>query len=127
MYFTYADVIITNGPMEAQACIGDSVNIPCGFANVAGSTPINWRIIRRDSDGSVNSDVTQTGIRINTIDLNWIIDRPGGMNHSNSVLVVGPVNEFHNQSSYQCYFSVFDNNNTLLNVTSNVGTLTVYG
>ena len=40
----------------------------------------------------------------------------------NSRLLVGPVNETYNQSSYQCIFTV-----GITNIESSVGTLTVAG
>ena len=128
--FFVTDLVITNGPVDAIACIGDTVNIPCGFVNESGSVRPDWRIVRRNNDGIVISDMSLTGSSIisNPNDgLQWITDRPSGLNHTNSVLVVGPVDESLNQSLYQCYFTVFNDDNILVNVTSNIGTLTAYG
>ena len=55
--------------------------------------------------------------------LEWIPDTTSGSLMSpNSRLVVGPVDETDNQSSYQCIFAVGADT-----VESNVGTLTVTG
>ena len=129
--FIVTDLVITSGPVDAIACIGDTVNIPCGFVNESGSVRPDWRIIRRNNDGIVISDMSVTGLSIITNPndgLQWIVDPPGGLNHTNSVLVVGPVDESHNQSSYQCYFTLLTDDNVFANVTStSIGTLTVYG
>ena len=55
--------------------------------------------------------------------LEWVADTTSGVNMSpNSRLLVGPVDETYNQSSYQCIFAVGINT-----IESSVGTLTVTG
>ena len=55
--------------------------------------------------------------------LQYIPDLSSGMNTSpNSRLLVGPVDETDNQSSYQCIFNI-----ALTEFESSVGTLTVTG
>jgi len=106
----------------------------CGFdgVNPLAITP-NWRIITRNNDGSVVSNVTINGrdvVHDKNDGLEWIIGQANSTSSPNSKLVIGPVNETHNQSSYQCVFHV----NQIINgatqhriVKSSVGTLTVVG
>ena len=115
--------MITNGPMDVTACSGGSVSISCGFTGISPLTSLlNWRIIRRSDDGSVTSDETISVDDIISDTDDGLVWRPdtdtGGNNASNSVLVVGPVDESHNQSSYQCFLN---------DVESSIGTLTVLG
>jgi len=100
-------------------CDGNTVNIFCGIIkNPWGFVP-HWRIIKRDSSGSVISDMD---IRANDLDgddgLEWIYDLN---NPEDNRLVVGPVDETYNQSSYQCVSST----NPVFS--STIGTLTVAG
>jgi len=106
--------------MNATVCDGGTVIISCGATNVpVGSTP-SWRVIRRYSNGSVMSDMTIPGEDFkdnnNVVNsMEWIPDN----NTENSRLLVGPVDETYNQSSYQCtYLGV---------ILSDTGTLTIAG
>ena len=125
-YIVIAALEITNGPMDTTVCTGSIANIPCGFVNDSRNFVPNWRIIRRSSNGSVISDMTISGTVIitnNVGGLEWIPDAANGLLMSpNSRLVVGPVDETDNQSSYQCVFALAGGN-----VVSSVGTLTVTG
>ena len=116
-------VVITNGPMDVTVCSGSSVMIPCGFTGAPPLTQLlNWRIIRRSDDGSVISNETLSiNDIINDIDdgLVWDPDLASGGNSApNSTLIVGPVDESHDQSSYQCFLN---------DAESSIGTLTVFG
>ena len=99
----------------------------CGFT---GANPIhiipNWRIVFRSDNGSIISNDTINGYNIfhGLINgLQWLPDPTNGDNNgTNSKLLVGPVNMTHNQSSYQCIFSVIEGS-----VISSVGTMTVVG
>ena len=118
---------ITNGPMDATVCTGSVVNISCGFINGDPNNVVpDWRIVRRRDDGSVISNMIVNGVDIinnNNDDLEWGADLTSGVNMSpNSRLVVGPVNETYNQSSYQCIFTTISGA-----VESSIGTLTVAG
>ena len=113
--------------METTVCTGSVVNISCGFINGDPNFIVpNWEIVRRSDDGSVFSNMTVNGQDIirNTIDgLEWVADTTSGMNMSpNSRLLVGPVDETYNQSSYQCIFIAISGD-----VESSIGTLTVTG
>ena len=119
--------MITNGPMDIMVCNGSVTFISCGFVNVDPNFIVpNWRIIRRNSDGSVISNMIISGFDIvtNNIDsLEWVPDLTSGVNMSpNSRLAVGPVDETYNQSSYQCIFTSLSGA-----VESSIGTLTVTG
>ena len=118
---------ITNGPMDTTVCTGSVTNISCGFINGDPNIAVpDWGIIRRSDDGSVISNMTVNGLDIirNTNDsLEWVADTTSGVNMSpNSRLVVGPVDETYNQSSYQCIFTTINGA-----VESSIGTLTVAG
>ena len=99
----------------------------CGFSGASPHTTVpSWRIILRNDDGSVVSNVTHNGfdIVLNHINgLQWLSDETSGDNTSpNSKLLVGPVNETHNQSSYQCIFVTRGGP-----IISSVGTMTIIG
>ena len=119
-------LVFTNGPMDTTACIGSIAIIPCGFDNVSNLFVPDWRIIKRSDDGSVISDVIHRVGDINNDDsdgLHYITDLSSGMNTSpNSRLLVGPVDETDNQSSYQCIFSIGNDVSK-----SSIGTLIVTG
>ena len=118
---------ITNGPMDTTVCTGSVANISCGFINGDPNIVVpEWGIVRRSDDGSVISNMTVNGLDIirNTNDgLEWVADLTSGDDMSpNSRLLVGPVDETYNQSSYQCFFTVISGA-----VESSIGTLTVTG
>ena len=119
-------LVITNGPMDTTVCNGGIGIMSCGFVNESTSFAPNWRIIRRSDDGSVISNiiVSASDIISNTNDgLEYIFDTTSGVNMSpNSRLLVDPVDESYNQSSYQCIFQVLSGT-----IESSVGTLTVAG
>ena len=119
-------LVITNDPMDITVCTGSIVNIPCGFVNDSANFVPNWRIIRRSNNGTIISNMSVSGVVIlNNVNdgLEWIPDTTSGLLMSpNSRLVVGPVDETDNQSSYQCIFAVGDNN-----IESSIGTVTVTG
>ena len=114
--------MITNPPMDVTVCIGDTTNIPCGYsgADPTITVPI-WRINRTD-DGSNDlsvSTINADNDNGNDDGLMWVPDLTSGPNiASRSVLIVGPVDETLNQSSYQCFFG---------NHMSEIGTVTVAG
>ena len=120
-------LVITNGPMDTTVCTGSVANISCGFINADPNIVVpDWGIVRRSDDGSVISNMTVNGLDIirNTNDgLEWVADLTSGVNMSpNSRLLVGPVDETYNQSSYQCIFTTISGA-----VESSIGTLTVAG
>ena len=99
----------------------------CGFTGANPITTVpSWKIILRNDNGSVVSNITHHGFDITNrhVDgLQWSADLISGDNNSpNSKLLVGPVNKTHNQSSYQCIFTILHGS-----ITSNVGTVTVVG
>ena len=118
---------ITNGPQDTTVCMKAIVECDCGFSGASPNTTFpSWRIILRNDDGSVVSDVTHTGLDIvhgDINDLQWSPDLTSGENNApNSKLLVGPVNRTHNQSSYQCIIT-----RTWIPMITSVGTMTVVG
>ena len=115
---------ITNGPMDTIVHTGGIAKISCGFINESNNFAPNWRIVRRSDNGTIisNTTVSSDNIVTNTNDgLEWVSDLISGVNMSpNSRLLVGPVDETYNQSSYQCVFTV-----GMGTVESSVGTLIV--
>ena len=102
----------------------------CGYTGTnlnPNSTVPNWRVIWKNDDGDVVSNVTYNGIDIAHGNINGLqllhddYDLTSG-NYTASLLV-GPVNKTHNQSSYQCCFFVTSHGDVI----SNVGTITVVG
>ena len=114
--------------------MNDMAKCRCGFdgVNPAVTTP-DWIIVTRSSDGSITDSVTIDGEDIvdNKHDgLMWQIGQSNITSSPNSKLVIGPLDETLNQSSYQCVFRL----NQVINgsvqsqiVKSSVGTLTVVG
>ena len=102
---------ITNGPQDTTVCMNTMAECDCGFT---GANPIRvfpeWRIIYRSDNGSIVSNFTVDGEDIilrPMSGLQWIPDLTSGDNSAtNSKLLVGPVNKTHNQSSYQCIFTI---------------------
>jgi len=106
--------------MNTTVCDGNTVNMPCGYINNYYNVTPYWKIIKRDSSGSVISlkNIFAFDIFNKHDGLMWIRDRN---NLENNRLVVGPVNETYNWTSYQCVIL------TSPAVYSSVGTLTVAG
>ena len=124
---TIVALVITNGPMDTTVCTGSIANISCGFINADPNILVpNWIITRRNDDGSVISNMTVSSndiINNNNDGLEWVADLTSGEDMSpNSRLLVGPVDETYDQSSYQCIFSLLSGT-----VESTIGTLTVAG
>ena len=128
-------LVITNGPMNVTVCSGTKANILCGYTGVYDPFTVrpNWRIIKRNNNGSVISNVTVSGMDIHTNstkDLEFIIvtssDGSGYENDNNadgSYLLVGPVDDTYNNTSYQCIFTINDN----IIESDTAGTITVIG
>ena len=112
--------------MNTTTCIGSIAVINCGYNTARQNTLLEWRIIKRSDDGSVISDMTLSvqAINSNTSNrLEYIPDLSSGANtFPNSSLLVGPVDETDNQSSYQCIFTIGNDV-----IESSIGTLTVNG
>ena len=100
--------------------------MPCGFVNDSINFQPNWNIITRSNDGSVISNVTVTPNQINSDNSDRLVYEPdltsGPNNAANNRLLVGPVDETYNQSSYQCTFDLAGGD-----VISSIGTITVAG
>ena len=122
---------IINGPEDTTVCMNVMAPCYCGFigANPEVVTP-NWRIVYRNSSGSVVSNYTIDGEDILLLPINglkWVADFDSGIdNATNSKLLVGPVTMTLDQSSYQCMHTINgpDGSNTVM---SSVGTMTVVG
>ena len=129
MYFdVYIALVITNGPMNVTVCSGTKANISCGYTVVDSFITIpNWRIIKRNNNGSVINNETVTGmdLRTNTVDnLKFIIVSNNNKNNADgSYLSVGPVDDTYNNTSYQCIFTI---NDTIIE-SDTAGTITVIG
>ena len=120
--------MITNSPMNVTVCSGTKANIPCGYIGVDPfNTRPNWRIIKRNNNGSVISNETVSGmdIRSNKFDdLNFFISTIDNVNNADgSYLSVGPVDDTYNNTSYQCIFTI---NDTIIE-SDTAGTITVVG
>ena len=104
----------------------------CGFSGASPNGLIpDWRIVYRNDSGSVISNDTIDGgdILLRRINgLKWLPDFNSGiLSANNSQLLVGPVSMTHNQSSYQCMFSIAREGGLVTEVSSRVGTMTVVG
>ena len=119
------ELIITKHPMNVTVCSGTKANISCGYAGV--HDPINtipsWKIIKRNNNGSVISNVTVSAMDVSK-SLKFVITRSGNDNSAGgSYLSVGPVNDTYNNTSYQCIFTISDN----VIESDTAGTVTVIG
>ena len=122
--------MIVNGPTDIIVRTGAIGIMPCGFVNESVNVQPVWNIITRSNDGSVISNENLTPNEINSDNNNGNSDRlvyepdvtSGPNNATNNRLLVGPVDETHNQSSYQCIFNL-----ALMDVISSIGTITVAG
>ena len=57
--------MITNDPMNVTVCSGTKAEISCGYTVVDPfNTILNWRIIKRNNNGSVISNKTVSGMDI---------------------------------------------------------------
>ena len=125
-----AQLAIVNGPIDIIVHTGAIGIMPCGFVNESINIQPDWNIITRSDDGSVISSVTVSPNEINSDNSNGNRDRlvyvpdltSGPNNASNNRLLVGPVDETHNQSSYQCFFELARGD-----IVSNNRTITVAG
>ena len=115
--------------MNVTVCSGTKANISCGYTGVDDPvrTRPNWWIIKRNSNGSIISNETVSGmdLRTNTVDnLKFIIVSNNNRNNANgSYLSVGPVDDTYNNTSYQCIFNISDN----IIESDTAGTITVIG
>ena len=121
-------LVITNGPMNVTVCSGTNANISCGYTGI--SDPFfarpDWRIIKRNNNGSVISNETVSGMDIlnnKTDGLDFFITTSDDKSANRSYLSVGPVDDTYNNTSYQCIFTI---NDTIIE-SDTAGTITVIG
>ena len=103
--------MITNGPMNVTACSGSVAEISCDFTGApdAFNTKPDWRIIKRNNDGHVisNETINAAIIRNNRSDgLVFLVEVLN--NNVIGRLLVGPVDDTYNNTSYQCIFNIYD-------------------
>ena len=120
--------MITNHPMNVTVCSGTKAKIPCGYTGVSDlfNTSPNWRIIKRNNNGSVISNVTVSRMDIHsnkTDGLEFLINISNDNSAGGSYLSVGPVDDTYNNTSYQCIFTINDN----IIESDTAGTITVIG
>ena len=119
--------MITNHPRNVTVCSGTKANISCGYTGVSNPfiiTP-DWRIIKRNNNGSVIGNVTVSGVDIRSHkfdDLRFVVVSNGN-SADGSYLSVGPVDDTYNNTSYQCIFTINDN----IIESDTAGTITVIG
>ena len=120
--------MITNGPMNVTVCSGNKARISCGYTGVTDfvATIPNWRIIKRNNNGSVISNKTVSINNDNNDGLKFVHMLRRSMNVTNadgSYLSVGPVDDTYNNTSYQCIFTINDN----IIESDTAGSITVIG
>lgn len=100
----FTDLQIIHGPRGTTTllvCINDKADINCGFQG-ANPTDVEviWYITRQNSHVMT---VPANDILTPTNGLQWVLDESSGNDRSpNSKLIVGPVGEEHDQSTYKC-------------------------
>ena len=83
--------------------------------------------MRNDSGSIVSNEIIHESdiVADRVSDLEWVPDTNSGEdNATNSKLIFGPVNNTHNQSSFQCIFVTSQNE---VVAASSIGTITVVG
>ena len=110
--------------MNVTVCSGTKATISCGVSNYVKLIP-NWRIIKRNNNGIVISNVTVSGEDIGNkqIDNLEFIFTSDDNTANGSYLSVGPVDDTYNNTSYQCIFTINDN----IIESDTAGTITVIG
>ena len=103
-------LVITNDPMNVTVCSGTKANISCGYTGV---DPLrirpNWRIVKRNNNGSVINNETVSGMDIHRDkfdDMQYTTVINHEDNADGSYLSVGPVDDTYN---HQCIFTINDN------------------
>ena len=114
--------------MNVTVCNGTKAKISCGYTGVSDfvATRPNWRIIKRNNNGSVISNVTVSGMNIlnnKTDGLEFFSVAWNDNSANKSYLSVGPVDDTYNNTSYQCIFTINDN----IIESDTAGTITVIG
>ena len=123
LYDNSAELQITNGPSATSSvCINGKAEIHCGFQGAnPNDVEVIWYITRENGHVMMvpGSDITTP-----TNGLQWILDTSSGDDRSpNSKLIVGPVSEDYDQSTYQCYIGLPSETK----ISSAIETLTVIG
>ena len=112
--------------MSVKACSGTRTEISCDFSGAPDpfNTKPDWRIIKRSNDGHVisNETVNAAIIRLNKTD-GLVFLAEVSNDNVNGRLLVGPVNDTYNNTSYQCIFTI---NNTIIE-SDTAGTVSVIG
>ena len=120
----FVALMITNSPMNITVCSGTKAKISCGYTGVSNLIWPDWRIIKRNNNGSVISNVTVSGVDIRSNkfkNLTFVANINANDNSADgSYLSVGPVDDTYNNTSYQCIFTINIESDT-------AGTVTVIG
>ena len=113
--------------MNVTVCSGTKANISCGYTGVSDlfEARPDWRIIKRNNNGYITSNATVSADDVfddKNDGLEFIIvKRKKAARHS--YLLVGPVDDTYNNTSYQCIFTI---NDTIIE-SDTAGTITVIG
>ena len=105
--------------MSVTVCSGIKANVSCEVSDPVKLRP-KWKIIKRNNNGSIISNVTVSELDLysnetNGSELLW--------SANNNFLLVGPVDDTYNNTSYQCIFTI---NDTIIE-SDTAGTITVIG
>ena len=112
--------MITNGPMNVTVCSGAKVEMSCEISSSSITSP-NWRIIKRNNSSIVISNKTLSEVDITNNPTDGLKKKNESLdNYVVFSLIVGPVDETYNNTSYQCIFTI---NWDIIE--STVGTITV--
>ena len=103
----FIDLIITNPPQNVMVCVGDDVNITCGYTFSIPLAPV-WII-----DG-------QTFSVVDIMNSN-LFNSPAVANTTDTVLTVYNVSELTNGTTFQCQFTLS------ISLKSSISTLTIFG
>jgi len=103
----FTGLVITNPPQDNIVCVGDEVNITCGYNVSVQITPV-WRIGGQPFSGS-------------DIENSTIFESPMVTDNLDTVLLVYSADESLNQTTFQCEFTFHPP------VLSSTGVLTVMG
>jgi len=106
----FTGIVITDPPQDNIVCVGDKVNITCGYELYGFSLPLIpvWKINGRTY---FDTDITESSL----------YSSPEVTNLMDTVLIVNSATAPMNGTKFQCEFTVYPIVNSL------VGTLTVMG
>ena len=119
--------MVTNGPMNVTTCSGDVAEMSCDYTGAPDPFNIrpDWKIIKRNNDGHVISNETVDAAIIQIDKTDGLVFQRKVLSNNSVIggLLVGPVDDTYNNTSYQCIFTI----NNIIVESGTTGTITILG